>query len=71
LMAGPFSNKFGRRDATFFACFWWLIGTAVQVSCKNLGQLIAGRNLNGVCVGITVSFSTSPSGSLFLQLSST
>lgn len=55
LMAGPFSDKFGRRDSIFFACFWWIIGTAVQVSCKNWGQLIAGRILNGVCVGITSS----------------
>jgi len=55
LMAGPISDKWGRRDATFLACFWWLIGTAVQVSCKNYGQLIAGRILNGVCVGITSS----------------
>jgi len=55
LMAGPISNKWGRRDSIFFACFWWLIGTSVQVSCKNFGQLIAGRILNGVCVGITSS----------------
>ena len=55
LMAGPISDKWGRRDSIFFACFWWLIGTAVQVSCKNFGQLIAGRILNGVCVGITSS----------------
>lgn len=55
LAAGPISDKFGRRDSIFFGCFWWLIGTAVQVSCKNYGQLIAGRLLNGVCVGITSS----------------
>lgn len=55
LIAGPISNKWGRRDSIFFACFWWLIGTAVQVSCKDFGQLIAGRVLNGVCVGITSS----------------
>jgi MFS family permease len=55
LTAGPISNKWGRRDSIFFACFWWLIGTAVQVSCRNWGQLIAGRILNGVCVGITSS----------------
>lgn len=55
LMAGPLSNRIGRRDAVFCACFFWLIGTAVQVSCKNFGQLIAGRILNGVCVGITSS----------------
>ena len=34
---------------------WRLIGTAVQVSCNGYGQLIAGRILNGVCVGITSS----------------
>lgn len=55
LIAGPISDKWGRRDSIFFACFWWLIGTSVQVSCNGYGQLIAGRVLNGVCVGITSS----------------
>lgn len=55
LIAGPISNKIGRRDSIWFACIWWLVGTAVQVSCKGYGQLIAGRVLNGVCVGITSS----------------
>jgi MFS family permease len=55
IMAGPISDKYGRRDSIAFACLWWLIGTAVQVSTKSVGQLIAGRILNGVCVGITSS----------------
>ena len=55
LFAGPLSDKIGRRDAIFFACFWWLAGTAVQVACNGYGMLIAGRILNGVCVGITSS----------------
>lgn len=38
-----------------FACLWWLVGTAVQVSTNGVGSLIAGRVLNGVCVGITSS----------------
>ncbi|KAK1783384.1 general substrate transporter [Copromyces sp. CBS 386.78] len=54
-VAGPLSDKIGRRDSIFFACFFWLIGTAVQVACKNYGQLIAGRVLNGFTVGITSS----------------
>jgi MFS family permease len=54
-MAGPISDKFGRRDSIAFACLWWLLGTAVQVSTHGVGQLIAGRILNGVCVGITSS----------------
>ncbi|TGJ78390.1 hypothetical protein E0Z10_g10370 [Xylaria hypoxylon] len=53
LIAGPISDKIGRRDSIMFACFWWLIGTAVQVSTTGVGSLIAGRVLNGVCVGIT------------------
>ncbi|KAI2635272.1 general substrate transporter [Xylaria nigripes] len=55
LIAGPISDRFGRRDSVMFACVWWLVGTAVQVSTTGVGSLIAGRVLNGVCVGITSS----------------
>ncbi|AEO68522.1 uncharacterized protein THITE_76090 [Thermothielavioides terrestris NRRL 8126] len=55
VVAGPLSDKMGRRDSILFACLFWLIGTAVQVSCQNYGQLIAGRVLNGFTVGITSS----------------
>jgi MFS family permease len=55
LIAGPVSNWIGRRDSIAFACLWWLAGTAVQTSVNGFGQLIAGRILNGVCVGITSS----------------
>lgn len=55
LIAGPVSNKIGRRDSIFFACLWWLTGTAVQASVNGFGMLMAGRLLNGVCVGITSS----------------
>ena len=55
LMAGPISNWIGRRDSIAFACLWWLAGTAVQTSTTGFGSLIAGRLLNGVCVGITSS----------------
>lgn len=46
-----------QRAATkdFTACLWWLAGTAVQVSTQGRVQLIVGRVLNGVCVGITSS----------------
>lgn len=53
--AGPLSDKIGRRDSIFVACFFWLIGTAVQVAAQNPGTLIAGRVINGVTVGITSS----------------
>lgn len=55
LFAGPLSDKIGRRDSIFFACFFWIAGTAVQVATQSYGMLIAGRILNGVCVGITSS----------------
>lgn len=55
LIAGPVSNKIGRRDSIMFACLWWLIGTAVQTGTNGVGSLIAGRVLNGVTVGITSS----------------
>jgi MFS family permease len=55
IIAGPISDKYGRRDAIAFACLWWILGTAVQVSTHSTGQLIAGRILNGICVGITSS----------------
>jgi MFS family permease len=54
-IAGPLSDKFGRRDSIFVACIFWLIGTSVQVSCRNWGQLIAGRVINGFTVGVTSS----------------
>lgn len=54
-IAGPLSDKIGRRDSILIACIFWLIGTAVQVSCQNYGQLIAGRVLNGFTVGVTSS----------------
>lgn len=53
LIAGPISNKWGRRDSIAFACLWWLAGTAVQTAVNGFGMLVAGRVLNGVCVGIT------------------
>ncbi|KAK0672209.1 general substrate transporter [Cercophora samala] len=52
-IAGPISDKIGRRDSIMFACLFWLIGTAIQVACQNVGQLIVGRVFNGFTVGIT------------------
>ncbi|KAL1867232.1 hypothetical protein Plec18167_008773 [Paecilomyces lecythidis] len=55
IIAGPISDKLGRRDSIMFACLWWLVGTAIQAGVNGFGMLIAGRLLNGVCVGITSS----------------
>ena len=55
IIAGPVSDKIGRRDSIMFACLWWLAGTSVQVATNGVGSLIAGRVINGVTVGITSS----------------
>lgn len=54
-IAGPISNRIGRRNSLMFACFWWLLGTAIQTGTNGFGSLIAGRIFNGVTVGITSS----------------
>lgn len=54
-IAGPISNWLGRRNSLAVACAWWFVGTAVQTGTQGVGSLIAGRILNGVCVGITSS----------------
>lgn len=55
VFAGPLSDKISRRDSIFVACLFWLVGTAIQVACNGYGMLIAGRIINGICVGITSS----------------
>jgi MFS family permease len=53
--AGPLSDRLGRRDSIMVAVIFWFIGTIIQVACQDYGQLIAGRVLNGITVGITSS----------------
>jgi len=55
LFAGQLSDRFGRRDAIFYSCFFWLIGTTIQVANNGVGMLIAGRLINGITVGVTSS----------------
>lgn len=55
IMAGPVSDRWGRRDSIFFACLWWLLGTILQVAVNGIPMLIVGRFINGICVGITSS----------------
>jgi MFS family permease len=55
IIAGPVSDRIGRRGSIWFAGAWWLLGTALQTGVTGFGMLIAGRVINGVCVGITSS----------------
>nr|SIP56014.1 putative Sugar Porter [Yarrowia alimentaria] len=52
LVAGWISDRFGRRAAIQFASFWWIVGAAIQSSSQNKGQLIAGRLIAGLGIGI-------------------
>lgn len=54
-VAGPLSDRFGRRDSIFASCTFWLAGTALQVASQDIGMPIAGRILNGITVGVTSS----------------
>jgi MFS family permease len=55
LIAGPLSDRLGRRNALVVACLPWLAGTSIQVATNGYESLIVGRLLNGVCVGVTSS----------------
>lgn len=55
IIAGPLSDRLGRRTSIWVSTLPWLAGTAVQASVQSRGQLIAGRLLNGITVGVTSS----------------
>jgi MFS family permease len=55
LAAGPLSDKLGRKLALVVACIIWIVGSIVTATTHSVGQLIAGRVINGLSVGITSS----------------
>ncbi|KAI5795650.1 general substrate transporter [Geopyxis carbonaria] len=55
LAAGWMSDRFGRKKTLMFASLIWIIGSVITLSAQNVGHLIAGRVINGFCVGITSS----------------
>ena len=52
LAAGFISDKLGRKRVLEVASGIWIIGTAIQCSAQNVTQLICGRVINGLSVGI-------------------
>ena len=50
IFAGPLSDKIGRRDSIFFACFFWLVGTSVQVCSPPILTPFLHRVGGGYCV---------------------
>jgi len=55
LLAGGLSDRFGRRASIQYSCIFWIIGSVICCAAQNVGMLIAGRFINGLCVGITSS----------------
>lgn len=47
-IAGPFSDRIGRRNSIFYSCFFWIAGTVLQTATNGFGMLVAGRILNGM-----------------------
>ncbi|PHH78398.1 hypothetical protein CDD83_3980 [Cordyceps sp. RAO-2017] len=52
LCSGPLSDRTGRKTAIMAGCIVWMIGSAIICASQNIGMLVAGRVINGFCVGI-------------------
>uniref|UniRef100_A0A060TB35 ARAD1B12496p n=1 Tax=Blastobotrys adeninivorans TaxID=409370 RepID=A0A060TB35_BLAAD len=52
LVAGFISDKLGRRPTIQISSIIWIIGAAIQCSAQNQGQLIAGRVIAGLAIGL-------------------
>jgi MFS family permease len=50
-----FLGWLGRRDAIWYSCVFWLIGTFLQTAVQDWKMLVAGRIINGLTVGVTSS----------------
>ncbi|KAE8350308.1 general substrate transporter [Aspergillus coremiiformis] len=52
LISGPVSDRIGRKTSIMVGCVVWLIGSTIMCASQNIGMLIVGRVINGLCVGI-------------------
>lgn len=52
LMSGFISDNLGRKKAIMVGCVCWIIGSTIICASQNIGMLVAGRVINGFCVGI-------------------
>ncbi|KAK9462430.1 general substrate transporter [Lipomyces oligophaga] len=55
LIAGAVSDRIGRRYCIQFSGAVWVIGTAIQCSVRDLAQLVIGRFIAGLAIGIASS----------------
>lgn len=52
LVCGYLVDKFGRRPIIQLAAAFWIVGCAIQSSAQNVAQLICGRLIAGLGVGL-------------------
>jgi MFS family permease len=52
LVSGYLSDMLGRKKSIMIGCIIWVIGSAITCASQNIGMLIVGRLVNGLCVGI-------------------
>ncbi len=52
LISGYISDILGRKKAIMIGCILWVIGSTIICASQDIGMLIAGRIINGFCVGI-------------------
>ena len=52
LISGILTDRIGRKKAIMVACVIWWIGSILSCAAQNIGMLIVGRVINGICVGI-------------------
>jgi sugar porter (SP) family MFS transporter len=54
LLAMYFVDKFGRIRTLQAVCVGWAVGAIIQITSKSVGQLLAGRVIEGLSIGQTV-----------------
>ncbi|KAF2724061.1 general substrate transporter [Polychaeton citri CBS 116435] len=52
ICSGYISDILGRKKAIMVGCVIWVIGSTIICASQDIGMLVAGRVINGFCVGI-------------------
>ncbi|RPA89432.1 general substrate transporter [Choiromyces venosus 120613-1] len=55
LMSSYLGDYYGRKWAIQIGAVIWIIGSIIQAASQNVGMLVVGRIIAGICVGITSS----------------
>ncbi|KIY46120.1 sugar transporter [Fistulina hepatica ATCC 64428] len=55
LVAGPISNRLGRKKSISFSTIFWIVGCALSSASQDVAMLVVSRVIKGICVGWTSS----------------